>query len=263
MDLVEAQKRGFTTSERHPWELARLKVLKKLILKNVILNDKAIVVDIGCGDTFVVEELARDYPKASFHAIDIAFTDEMIKKYSENLIVKNVFLYRSVEEFTLKVIQSASLILLADVIEHIEDDIKFMNELIKNKFIDNKTLFLITVPAYQSLFCSHDIFLGHYRRYTNTKLKINLSIAGLSVTNMGYFFFGLLPIRIFQVLKEKMFGFDMKKISTGLTTWQGGKAKASILKNILLWDTYFTFSFKKLGVNFPGLSNYAICKKSV
>ena len=262
MDLVEAKERGYIISERHPWELARVTVLKKLISKNVPLNDNAIVVDIGCGDTFVVEELAKDYPQIFFYAIDIAFTDEMIKQYSEKLKVKNVFLYRSVDEFSANINHSASLIILADVIEHIEDDKKFISALIKNKFIGDDTLFLITVPAYQSLFCSHDIFLGHFRRYTNGKLKNNLSVSGLTVINIGYFFISLLPIRIVQVIKEKIAGFDLKKMSTGLTTWQGSKAKSAFFKNILIADIFISFPLKKIGINLPGLSNYAICKKS-
>lgn len=263
MDLLEVKhkKKSDLVTSRHPWELARLVVFKKLISKHINLNDKSIVFDIGCGDTFLVEQLAMDYPDALFYAIDIAFTDEMIKQYTEKLKVKNVLLYRSVEEFASEEFHTAALIILADVIEHIEDDKKFMTALLQHKFVGKNTFFLITVPAFQSLFFSHDIFLGHYRRYTNKILKNNLSSAGLRVIKIGYLFFSLLPIRLCQVMKEKITGFNREKNSTGLTTWEGSDAKSNLLKKILLMDVNFSFSLKKVGINLPGLSNYAICKK--
>lgn len=265
MDLLEAKEKkyGDTITSRHPWETARLNVVKKIISQHIPLQKGAIVLDIGCGDTFMVENIAMDYQDVVFYAIDIAFTNDLIKKYKDNMKAKNVFIYRSVEEFASEVFQTAALIILTDVIEHIKDDKKFMKELLQNKFISNSTFFLITVPAFQFLFCSHDIFLGHYRRYTNTILKNNLSAAGLHIVNIGYFFFSLLPIRFCQVIKEKITGFNMKKISTGLTAWEGSIAQSNFFKNILLTDTSFSFSLKKIGINLPGLSNYVICKKSV
>ena len=55
-----------------------------------------------------------------------------------------------------------------NVVEHIEDDVLALrncNFLLK----DGGTL-LILVPAYQSLYCSFDQELGHYRRYTRKSL---------------------------------------------------------------------------------------------
>lgn len=262
MDLAEIKARGNDKMVRHPWELARLVALKKLISEQVNLKNQSTVLDIGCGDTFVVEQLAIDYPNVSFYAIDIAFTDEMIKQFSEKLRVKNVFLFSSVDDFISKTDHVAALIILTDVIEHIADDKKFISQLLQNKFISDNTLFLITVPAFQSLFCSHDIFLGHYRRYTNKSLRSNLSFAGLSIVRMGYFFTSLIPLRLFQVVKEKIFRYDKKNISTGLATWNGGSAKSNLFKNILLADISFSFLLNQMSINIPGLSNYAICKRS-
>lgn len=264
MDLLEVKHRNDTQSDvqRHPWELARLEVLKTLISKNVSLADRSLVLDIGCGDTFVVEQLALDYPRVSFYAVDIAFTEELMDVFRKNLKVKNVSLFRSLDDIPENSSQNAALVLLTDVIEHIEDDKKFMAELLKNKLVDGRTLFLITVPAYQALFCSHDKFLGHYRRYTNVLLKKNLTIAGLKIVTAGYFFFSLLPLRLLQVLKEKIVGVDPKAISTGLVKWENGNGMGNVLKSLLTLDANVSFFLKRIGLNFPGLSNYAICRKS-
>ena len=261
MDLVEAK--GKTIISRHPWEQARLFVIKKLIFKNILLQKDSIVLDIGCGDTYVVENLANQFPDVKFYAIDIAFTNELMDEYKRKLSVKNVFLFRALEDVPIIKSEKSSLVLLTDVIEHIQDDIKFMSELTQHETIGHKTIFIITVPAYQSLFCSHDVFLGHYRRYTNKSLRKNLSEAGLHTEKSGYFFSSLLPMRILQVLKEKVNNVKKEQATTGLVQWGKGKTISSLLKVVLLMDFEISFFLKKIGLNIPGLSNYAICKKSV
>lgn len=260
MDLVEAS--GKTVISRHPWEQARLSVLKKLISKHVSLSGRSTVLDIGCGDTYVVENLAITYPDTIFYAVDTAFTPELIEKYRKNLKVKNVQLFQTLDELPEMKREKATLVVLTDVIEHIEDDKKFLTELNRRTVIDDKTLFLITVPAYQSLFCSHDTFLGHYRRYTNGLLKKNLIESGMKIISVGYFFASLLPLRTLQVLKEKIGGMDRKQISTGLVQWEGGNSLEGIFRQFLITDANLSFFLKRLGINFPGLSNYAICRRS-
>ena len=49
------------------------------------------LVDVGCGDTFVVESLARRHPRATFYAVDSAFTAELIEVFSTRLTVPNVW----------------------------------------------------------------------------------------------------------------------------------------------------------------------------
>src|SRR5262245_39661800 len=85
MDLVEARARGFEAATRHPWEPARLAVIDQLIRRNVNLAAGSIVMDIGCGDTFVVESLAARYGTAQFFAVDSAFTGDLLAHYRARL----------------------------------------------------------------------------------------------------------------------------------------------------------------------------------
>jgi len=121
---------------------------------------------------------------------------------------------------------------------------------------------MITVPAYQSLFCSHDHFLGHYRRYTNRSLKQTIEKAGFEKLKLGYFFFSLLMPRILQTLKERISKPDLSKSTTGLVEWGGGKGITSIIKGVLRLDHRITHGIKMLtGLSLPGLSNYILCKR--
>lgn len=260
MDLIELKKReSQTVQQRHPWEIARLDSVQHII-KNVLFDGKLNVWDVGCGDTFVVEQLCENYPSNSYKAVDIAFDDELITLFSKRLEGKRIEFHSSIEEASKASEETIDVILLMDVIEHIEDEISFLKKLLSLPNVTEKTQLVITVPAYQSLFCTHDVYLEHYRRYTNKSLKKALEEAGLKVDRKGYFFSLLLLPRIFQKIKEKI--SRPKDNTTGLVEWKGSKGKSKFLSSILFLDFKVTYFLKKTGLNIPGLSNYAICLRS-
>ena len=262
MDLREAQAWGYDAGVRHPWETARIDVVRALIRRTIPLEPHASVIDVGCGDTFVVEQLSADRPDARFFAVDTAFTPELIARYRERVANPSILPLPALEDVPLAGDQPASLVLLMDVIEHIRDDRAFLSELVERSWVGPDTRFLITVPAYQSLFCSHDTFLGHHRRYSNAQLRASAESAGLMVLDIGYFFFSLLPIRVLQVLKERLGGGEPEQPSSGLVGWQGGASRAAFLHRLLLLDAAVAMRLRALGIRLTGLSNYAICAKS-
>ena len=261
MDLIEARERGFDRSARHPWEIARLNVLRRLVSQHVTLPPGSLVMDVGCGDTFVVEQLAAEHPHVWFYAIDTAFTDEVVG-LARRRSPSNVRHFISVDTIVPKIEREVSLVLLMDVIEHIEDERAFMAELVRQPCIGRQTRFVITVPAYQSLFCSHDRFLGHYRRYSSALLRRRLEESGLMVIESGRFFFSLVPARMLQVLGERLPGVKPKKSTTGLVAWRGGRVRTTILTEMLALDAAIGFLLKRVGIDLAGLSNYALCRKS-
>jgi hypothetical protein len=264
MDLIEAKERRFDAGVRHPWEMARVDVVHDLIRRHapdVDHGHDALVMDIGCGDTFVVEQLAGRHPHADFFAIDTAFTSELIDHYREQLNNPRIQPLPSLEAVP-PLARSVSLVLLMDVVEHIQDDRGFLSGLAGRPFVGPDTKFLITVPAYQGLFCSHDTFLGHHRRYSNRSLRAQLEASGFHVIEIGYFFFSLLPIRLVQVVKERLIGKAPGEGSTGLVEWTGGRAKARIMRSVLACDAGISMWLNRAGIKLAGLSNYAICVKA-
>jgi hypothetical protein len=168
--------------------------------------------------------------------------------------------FRTLEEAASASAAQLDLVLLLDVIEHVPDDITFLKGILRHPGVDGDTRFLITVPAYQSLFCSHDVFLQHYRRYDSRVLLAKTAKAGLSGLHSGTFFASLLLPRCIQVLKEMWFG---AKEQEGIGAWKGGRFASAILKAILVSDFRFGFLLSKLGIRLPGLSMFLICKRSV
>lgn len=86
----------------------------------------------------------------------------------------------------------ANLVLLMDVIEHVDDDVALLREY-SEKSLPEATM-LISVPAFQWLWSAHDVFLGHRRRYTLAHLERSVRNAGLEVVSACYYYGGVFPL---------------------------------------------------------------------
>lgn len=85
---------------------------------------------------------------------------------------------------------------LFDVVEHMEDDHKFL-ETIRFHLSANGRVYL-TVPAYQALWSLEDIVAGHHRRYSSRAIRRLLVEAGFAVEFLTGFF-QFLPPAIFAL----------------------------------------------------------------
>ena len=97
----------------------------------------------------------------------------------------------------------ADIVLLMDVLEHVDDDIGLLKEYAAK--VRKGTFFLISVPAFEWLWSGHDEFLGHKRRYTVTQIENTAERAGLSVRTGVYFFGAVFPVAVFLRMTEKIF----------------------------------------------------------
>lgn len=82
--------------------------------------------------------------------------------------------------------------LLTDVLEHVEDDQKFLENIVSEAEINSK--FIITVPALMILWSGHDVYLKHYRRYTKSQLSFLAKSAGLEISKVRYTYSTVFPI---------------------------------------------------------------------
>src|SRR5262245_42142426 len=258
MDLVESGAIASTVLVRLPWERARLSLGHVRIRLHVPLRPGDAVLDIGCGDTFVSEELARRYPGVQFYAVDNAFTDQQLERLRGRLTVPNVSLFSSLDAVPLA--RPAALVLLLDVIEHVPDDATFLREIRQRTLVGAGTWILMTVPSFQSLFSSHDRFLGHYRMYTVRLFRQLLSPLKLEPAEEGYFFATLLFVRFLQLLKERIIGSP--ETFTGVAGWHGSESASQLIASLLTLDGRLTIALARAGLKIPGLSNFAVCRKS-
>ncbi|MFA6923217.1 MAG: class I SAM-dependent methyltransferase [Bacteroidales bacterium] len=265
MDLKETKRFNYHASERHPWETARFEVICEILKQKFpeILKQKLKILDVGCGDIFFIENLSKHFPLSEFYAVDTAFDEKILKELRNKFTDKPIFIENSLNNIELKKNHFFDFVLLLDVIEHIEDDIGFLTDLKNNIYINNNTYFIITAPAFNFLFSSHDVFLGHYRRYSNKTLYKSITQSGFETISSGYFFFSILISRLFKKVIERFFNVKKENQKEGIGNWNGNKILTLIIKKYLLFDFRISNCFRKIGIKIPGLTNYVICKKSV
>jgi len=250
MDLCEKT----NIVNRHPWELVRVNAIK-MILKNHIKHNRDLrVLDVGCGDAFIIKNLFKKSWVKSIDAVDINLSQSQIKQlYTE----VNYILFHNNFDNLKKV--HYNLILLLDILEHIKDDKQFLSEIV-NKYLNDEGYIIITVPAFNFLFSSHDKFMGHHRRYNIKELAALITNTGLEQINSGYMFTTLLPIRLLLLYCEKINLFNLK-IDKGIGSWSHGKIITKIIEIILKMDYNLSIILNKIGVKLPGLTAWTICKK--
>lgn len=248
MDILEYKKNTSGYQVRHPWEIARAKIIYYLIKKKSKHFEH--LLDTGSGDAYILRELYLKNVAEKYTAIDTAYETEIVKKInSDNYNISfNKF-------FPDKLKPPADVVLLLDVIEHCKDDASILQQ-ISNPSIAQHFTLLITVPAFQSAFSKHDELLLHYRRYSIKKLIKVCKANKLKTQEAGYFFFSLLLIRYLQLFLEKL---GLRKPDHSIDNWKGSKWITSLYVSLLWFDFMMGQLFNKVGIRLPGLSAYCLC----
>ena len=176
MDLKEENAIGGDPAS-HWYYISKGKAIKSL------LGDERAdhILDVGAGSGVFSKMLVEDGIAGKATCVDPNYSDEWLRTTS----VDNVTYVRGIEQ------TDASLVLMMDVIEHVDDDVALMADYARHVGEGDK--FLITVPAFNFLWSSHDEFLDHRRRYSIESLEESVTEAGLKVIESRYFFGLLFP----------------------------------------------------------------------
>jgi hypothetical protein len=140
------------------------------------------VLDVGAGSGIFARQLLAAGVCDQATCVDPAYEHE----YSDRHHGKPIHFRRHVDRPT------QSLILMMDVLEHVEDDLALLRQYTSQ--MPQTGSVLITVPAFQFLWSGHDVFLEHYRRYSLGQVERLVSDAGLKMVKSRFFFSTLLPL---------------------------------------------------------------------
>ena len=241
---------------RHPWETARIDVALAILKKHLAFPVQSII-DIGSGDGYVIQQMFLKNLSNHYTAVDIGYDDTFIRNEVSHALHPQITITSSLPEAqTIISDKGSTLYLLMDVLEHLENESVLLRQLQRNRS-ENASYLLITVPANQYLYSSHDTLLGHYRRYNRKSVIALCQQYQLQPIESGYFFLSLWCIRILQLGFEKIMKSSKK---TSVENWQHGKWISAIVRKTLILDYQVSRIFKSLGINLPGLSVYCLCK---
>lgn len=243
MDLRE---RPDTTS-RHPWEVSRSRFFRRLIAAHASTQTRT-VLDVGSGDNWFANELLHDLPTDSrIVCWDAHYTEaDMAEAIDPRLHRTSV-----APEGTYP------LVLALDVLEHVEDDAGFLETEVMPR-IQAQGLFIVSVPAFQWLFTSHDQALGHFRRHNRSTLRALLQ-PHLTIVQEGSLFTSLVPPRAVQRLVEHIRppSGPTNEISSA---WTHGRTLTSAITGVLDADARIGLAAARRRVPLPGLSLWAVCR---
>jgi hypothetical protein len=232
--------------QRHPWEVARARFFRRIIADACPVAP-ATVVDIGAGDGWFAAQLRPDLPLAStITCCDVHYTAEDLA----------ATLPAGITRSTIPPARPADLVLALDVLEHIEDDTAFVADQLR-PLVALDGILVVSVPAHQRLFTSHDVALGHHRRHSAASLAMLLN-PSFQIIREGSLFTTLLPPRAASALLEKV------RPPAGSaqvdSVWRHGRVISSSISAVLNTDAAMGRAFADRRYRPPGLSVWAVCR---
>jgi len=155
--------------------------------------------------------------------------------------------------------QTYEIIIGCDVLEHVEDETKFLGSIYD--CMNEDSILILTLPAMEILWSDHDIFLKHFRRYNFQTIR-NAAKKYFNILNFEYTYKLLFPV-----------AFCLRKIKKILISTSSDNVKAykkETTNTFLLLDKIFFIllqieeflsnKFKKLNL-IPGVSLIISLKK--
>lgn len=194
MDLKEVELVG-EEAEWHWYYRSKAKAIRRLLS---VRPFKALL-DVGSGSGFFARDLLMHTSIREATCVDINYSADTDTK----VVNKPLSFRRSAER------SQADLVLMIDVLEHIEDDASFLQSWV-DKFPQG-THILLSVPAFQFLWSGHDDFLEHKRRYTLAQIEAVAKQSGLIVESSSYYFAAVFPLAAAIRLLQKWVGGKSRK----------------------------------------------------
>jgi SAM-dependent methyltransferase len=242
---VDLAERG-DTARRHPWETERSRFFRSLIAHHVGLRPPRRILDVGAGDGWFAGELSQAMTEASeIVCWDVNYRSADLEADLPPGVV------RTADDPT----GTFDLALLLDVIEHITDDAAFLDDSVL-PHLTPESLVVVSVPAYQGLFSSHDEALAHHRRYSPGRLRALLA-PRFEILARGGLFASLLPLRAAAVARERATG---PPDTHGIGSWNAGAGATRAVSAVLAADAAVGRWLAHRGVATPGLSTWAVCR---
>ncbi|MDR6918699.1 2-polyprenyl-3-methyl-5-hydroxy-6-metoxy-1,4-benzoquinol methylase [Pseudomonas sp. 3296] len=177
MDLKETDILG-SSIDQHWYYASKAAATTRLLGSTPIRK----ILDVGAGSGFFSHHLLSHSSASEAWCVDISYDADS----DASTAGKPVHYRREIDAV------DADLVLLMDVLEHVDDDVGLLKAYVDK--VPSGSRFLMTVPAFRFLWSGHDEFLEHKRRYTLAQLETVARAAGLTVQQGTYYFGLVFPI---------------------------------------------------------------------
>lgn len=194
MDKI-AKDQYFDAERTHWWFVVRALIIEDLVKRKIWQGETLKILNIGCGTGRTSEILEK------FGTVKSVEYDHDLYEICKNKIQIDI-IKGSITDLPFAE-NTFDMVCAFDVIEHVEDDQKAVNEMFR-VCKPNGHLYIL-VPAFQSLWSEHDVLSHHFRRYKYKSLKRLFNNLGGQEIYTTYFntllFF---PIYFIRIIKNKI-----------------------------------------------------------
>jgi SAM-dependent methyltransferase len=192
--------------EKHWWWRARTEFVIETLRRLGLPRGRESILDIGCGDGLFFPRL-REFGEV-----------EGVEPLADLLNPVNPdrsHIYVCPFDKSFQPERQYSLILMLDVLEHLEDPAGALRHVCDLLQPDGKVV--ITVPAFMALWTNHDIVNHHFTRYTKTQLRGVSAKSGLRLTEEHYLYHWTCPAKLAQGFVERTLRLQPKpaRVPTG------------------------------------------------
>ena len=160
----------------HPWFVAR----SELFLRLLPTSKNTSILDFGCGSGKFLKEL-KSLGYDNLDGVEVAPRWHC-----------GIGKPRTSKNHAKDPEKEYDIILMMDVLEHIEDDLSCLNEM--RRHLKTGGLIILSVPAYELLWSEHDDANMHYRRYNRKRLRGVLQSAEFKINYITHWNMILLPL---------------------------------------------------------------------
>jgi 2-polyprenyl-3-methyl-5-hydroxy-6-metoxy-1,4-benzoquinol methylase len=180
--------------QQHWWWRARERAILAEIRRLGFLEDgTANILDVGCGDGLLFSSLA------GFGKVFGVESDETTLAADSPWRER---IYCQPFDGNFQPSRRFDLILMLDVLEHLPDPAAALEH--ARSLLRPEGRILITVPALNALWTTHDDINHHYIRYDRQSFRTLASAAGVDLMSMQYLFHWTCPIKLLIRLKERL-----------------------------------------------------------
>jgi SAM-dependent methyltransferase len=203
--------------------------------------------EIGCGTGFVLQGIARNFPKirlvgSEIFSKGIAFATERVKCCE----------FMQMDARKIPYISEFEAVGAFDVIEHIQEDVTVLQQIYQS--LKPNGLLLLTVPQHPWLWSTVDENACHIRRYTKRELHKKLKLSGFKIIRSTSFVTSLLPCILFSRFLRR----SKSTRSAAVAEIQINPILNRIFEGFLRIELWLV----RMGVSFPvGSSRVIIAKK--
>jgi SAM-dependent methyltransferase len=212
--------------KEHWWFVARKKIIARVIEKYINTHTN-LVLNVGAAGGASTEWLAR-YGEVTSVENDPYFLQHLQANH-KNVVEASIHSLPFTEN-------SFDLVCVFDVLEHVDNDRAAMLEL--QRVCKPSGFIIISVPAYQWLWSSHDVVNDHKRRYNQASLRTLVNDGDTLVwKETSYFNFLLLPPIVLARKIANIF-YNEKNPVSDFETFKLNGFLNRILKKIFLAEMF-------------------------